>query len=232
MTTHLSDPTLKIYENLEQGTEEWLEARRGILTASVIGKLITTKTIKPASNETARGLMRELVAERITGHIEPVYISDDMEYGSFIEPIVRDLYSRHHAPVEEVGFMTREINGNLLGYSPDGLVGEDGLIEIKSRRQHIQLRAFLNNEVPTANMAQIQAGLLVSGREWCDYISYCGGMPLFVRRVLPDQRWFEALTEAIAEFEKGAAEMVAAYEQATVGLPVAERIDMYAEMVI
>lgn len=221
-----------IYENLVQGTDEWLEARRGIVTASVIGKLITTKTLKPAKNDTARALTRTLVAEMITGHIEPVYVSDDMEYGTFIEPIVRDLYTNQYAPVDEVGFMTREIDGHTLGYSPDGLVGDDGLIEIKSRKQHIQLAAFLDGEVPAGNMAQIQAGLLVSKREWCDYISYCGGMPLFVKRVEPDPQWQEAIAAALAAFDEAANDILATYREKTTGLPITDRIDMYAEMVI
>lgn len=221
-----------IHKNLIQGTDEWLEARRGIVTASVVGKLITTKTLKPANNDTARGAIRTLVAEMITGHIEPVYVSDDMEYGTFIEPIVRDLYTNQYAPVDEVGFMTREINGHTLGYSPDGLVGDDGLIEIKSRKQHIQLAAFLDGEVPAGNMAQIQAGLLVSKRAWCDYISYCGGMPLFVKRVEPDPQWQEAIAAALEAFDEAANDILTAYRENTTGLPITDRIDYMAEMVI
>ena len=69
---------------------------------------------------------------------------------------------------------------------PDGLVGDDGLIEVKSRRQKKHLQTILSDEVPAENMAQLQTGLLVSGREWIDYMSYCGGMPLWVKRVEPD----------------------------------------------
>src|SRR5690625_656339 len=113
---------MKIYEHLEQGTEEWLEARRGILTASVIGKLITPKTMKVASNDTARALIRTLAAERITGHIEPVYVTADMEFWQMIEPIARQMYAEwQNVEVREVGFITRQIDGHTLGYSPDGL---------------------------------------------------------------------------------------------------------------
>ncbi|MDN6442981.1 MAG: hypothetical protein L0K30_13440, partial [Acidipropionibacterium jensenii] len=79
--------TLKIYDNLTQGTDEWLEARRGIVTASVVGQLITTRTMKPANNDTSRGLMMTLLAERITGFIDPVYVSEDMLRGTMEEPI-------------------------------------------------------------------------------------------------------------------------------------------------
>lgn len=224
---------MKIYEHLEQGTEEWLEARRGILTASVIGKLITPKTMKVASNDTARALIRTLAAERITGHIEPVYVTADMEFGQMIEPIARQMYAEwQNVEVREVGFITREIDGHTLGYSPDGLVGDDGLIEIKSRRQHIQLDTILTGKVPGANMAQIQAGLLVTGREWCDYLSFCPQMPLYRIRVKPQKLWQNAIREALETFEEVAARYIASYKQDADGLPIADYIDMNLEMVI
>ena len=140
------------------------------------------------------------------------------------EPRARDLYSEHFAPVVETGFMVRD-NGNWkLGYSPDGLVGDDGLIEVKSRRPKKHLRTILEGNVPAENMAQLQAGLLVSGRAWIDYVSYCGGMPMWVKRVEPDERWQDAIVAAVIAFEETAAEMVAAYETATAGMPKTERV--------
>lgn len=225
--------TMKIFEHLVQGTEEWLEARRGILTASTIGKLITPKTTKVASNDTARALIRTLTAERITGHIEPVFVTADMEFGQMIEPIARQMYADWQGvEVREVGFITREIDGHTLGYSPDGLIGDDGLIEIKSRRQHIQLDTILTGQVPAANMAQIQAGLLVTGRAWCDYLSFCPEMPLYRIRVEPQKLWQDAIREALATFEDNAAGYIANYQQATDGLPVAEPVSMYPEIEI
>lgn len=216
---------LKTYENLEQGSNEWLEARRGILTASTIGQLITPSRLQTASNDRSRALINELIAERITGHVEEVYVSHDMLRGQMDEPIARAAYEQHYAPVQEVGFMVRTINGNRLGYSPDGLVGDDGLIEIKSRKPRHQLDTILNDKVPTYYMAQIQTGLLVTGREWCDFISYSGGMPLYVKRVHPDEGWQTAITNTLAHFEQKAAETITAYETATAHLHPTERID-------
>lgn len=224
--------TLHVYEDLEQGTPEWLAARAGIVTASVVGQLITPKTVKPAANDTSRALVATLVAERITGHVEPIFPNRDMERGTLDEPYARDLYAEHHAPVNEIGFMVRDYAGFKLGYSPDGLVGKDGLIEIKSRQQKKHLTTILSDEVPLENMAQCQAGLLVSGREWLDYVSYCGGMPLYVKRVLPDQKWREAILEALSLFEEAAKPMIKAYEDATANLPTTERIDHFPEMVL
>jgi len=171
-----------------------------------------------------------LAAERITGHVEPIHSNADMERGNLDEPYARDKYSEHHAPVTELGFMVRDDWGYKIGYSPDGLVGDDGLIEIKSRRQKKHLQTILADEVPLENMAQCQTGLLVSGRDWIDYVSYCGGMPLWTKRVTPDPKWQDAILEAVQSFEDNAALMIANYQDSVAGLPLTERIDHYAEM--
>jgi hypothetical protein len=220
----------QVFDTLEQGSDEWLAARCGILTASVIGQLITPKTIKPAANDYSRALTAHLVAERITGYVEPIHTSYDMERGTMDEPYARDIYSERYAPVTECGFIIHEGNGIRLGYSPDGLVGTDGLIEIKSRRQKKHLATILDGAVPLENMAQIQCGLLVSGRSWCDYVSYCGGMPLWTCRVTPDPRWHETIITAAETFEDTAAEMINRYHAATKGQPNTKRIDHYQEM--
>ena len=103
-------------------------------------------------------------------------------------------------------------------------------IEVKSRRQKKHLATILADEVPIENVAQIQCGLLVSGRAWCDYISFCGGMPLWTKRVTPDPRWFDAIVAAVTGFEETAAHMVDTYTRAVAGLPMTERIDYDAEI--
>jgi hypothetical protein len=223
--------TLIELPDLIQGSDAWLDQRRGMVTASVVGQLITATTIKPASNDYSRALTAQLVAERITGWTDPQYVSDDMLRGHEDEPRARDLYSEHFAPVVESGFMVRTEPTWQLGYSPDGLVGDDGLIEVKSRRPKKQLTTILSGQVPAENMAQLQAGLLVSGRKWIDYVSYCGGMPLWVYRALPDERWFDAIKTAVIKFEETAAEMVTAYQTVTADLPMTERVTEM-EMVI
>ena len=198
--------TFKQYDNITQGTDEWHDQRRGIITASVVGQLLTA-TKKVAANDTSRGVTALLAAERITGWTDPNYVNDDMLRGIEDEPRARDLYSEHYAPAVEVGFMTRDDWGPTIGYSPDGIVGDDGLIEVKSRRQKTQLTTIVSDAVPAPNMAQLQCGLLVSGRKWIDYISYCGGMPLYVKRIEPDPEWFEAIISAAQTLE----ENIAAY---------------------
>jgi hypothetical protein len=188
-----------------------------------VGQLITAKTFTPANNDTARALTMHLVAERITGHVEPTFSTIDMERGHWDEPVARDLYSEHYAPVREVGFMRDMFEHAPMGYSPDGLVGDDGLIEIKSRRQKKQLATILADEVPAENVAQCQAGLLVSGRSWLDFVSYCAGMPLYVKRVTPDPRWQVAIIDALTAFEESALAMTSLFAERTRHSPATER---------
>jgi putative phage-type endonuclease len=216
--------TLTILDNLEQGTPEWHDARRGLVTASVVGKLLTP-TLKVADNDTSRALTTTLAAERITGFTEETPMNSDMWRGVELEPYARDAYSKHHAPATEVGFMVRDEGGLKLGYSPDGLVGDDGLLEVKCPRAKGHLNTILADAVPPYYMAQLQAGLLVSGRDWIDYVSYVGGMPLYVKRVYPDPQWNGAITAAVVAFEIAAERIVSDYLTRVDGLPATERID-------
>lgn len=216
--------SLRILPDLIQGSDEWHDQRRGMVTASVVDQLLTTKTIQPANNDHSRSLVAILVAERITGWTDPTYLGDDMLRGWEDEPRAVEVYGEHYAPVTTVGFLVRDDWGFRIGYSPDGLVDDDGLVEVKSRRPKKHLQTILDDEVPADCMGQIQCGLLVSGRKWCDYLSYCGGMPLWVKRVTPDERWFYAITNAVQQFENTAAAMVEKYQAAVKGLPTTERL--------
>ena len=210
------------YPDLIQNSDEWHAARCGMLTASVIGKLLTP-TLRVADNQTSRGLVLTLAAERITGHVDETPLSSDMWRGVEQEPEARAAYAEHHAPVTECGLIARDEGNWRIGYSPDGLVGDDGLIEIKSRNQKVQLGTILNDQVPDENMAQIQCGLLVTGRKWCDYVSYTPGMPLWVKRVHPDQAYWNSLIDAAQQFEISVAEVLENYRAAVVDLPIPER---------
>lgn len=215
--------TLTTYAELEQGSQEWLDARCGLLTASTIGKLITPSTLKVADNETSRGLTMTLAAERITGHVDYVYPTADMQRGTDDEPFARAVYAEHLAPVEEVGFVTLEQDGYTIGYSPDGFVGDDGLIEIKSRKPEKHIAHVLDGKPPVYNMAQMQAGMFITGRKWCDYISFSAGLPLWPHRVFPDPRWFAAIEAAAKAFEINVTKIINNFNAATEGLPKTER---------
>ena len=226
--------TLTIYDQLEQGTDEWLEARRGIVTASTVGKLLTS-TGKVANNDTSRALIETLAIERTTGRVEYVHPSRAMQIGTLLEPTARELYEQHHAPVNEVGFIRTELDdGTRLGCSPDGLVGDDGLLEIKSRTPRIQFQTIRLGKVPAANMAQLQCGLLVTGREWIDYCSYSPGMPLYVKRIYPNHAWMTAIREAVAQAEEHISDLIHDYtaEVTAHNMPATEYFDPFAEEAI
>lgn len=223
--------TLTVFDQLEQGGTEWLEARRGIVTASTVGKLLTS-TGKVANNDTSRALIETLAIERITGRVEYVHPSRAMQMGTLLEPTARELYEQHHAPVTEVGFIRTELaDGTRLGYSPDGLVGDNGLLEIKSRTPRIQSHTIRLGKVPAANMAQLQCGLLVTGREWIDYCSYSPGMHLFVKRIYPNHAWMTAIREAVAQAEEHIGDLIHDYraEVAHHNMPATEYFDPFAE---
>lgn len=222
--------TTTIHPDVAQGSLAWFDLRRGIITASAIDALITP-TLGVAANETSRGLARVLAAERITGRTEPTFTSNDMVRGQLDEPLARALYADTYAPVVEVGFITRDLgDGVVIGYSPDGLVGDDGLIEVKSRKPKEHLRRILDDTVPAENMAQLQCGMFVTGRTWVDYLSYCGGMPMWRKRVTPDAKWFEAIEDAARVFEVQMTTMIDAYRGAVEGLPATEYVDHFADI--
>ena len=191
---------LKIYRDLVQGSDEWLAARLGLLTASEMKNIITPAKLQYASNDKERSHLYELAAQRITKYVEPMFVSDDMLRGKDDEFYARAAYSEKYGEVEQVGFITNDKWGFTLGYSPDGLIGEKGLIEIKSRRQKYQLETIANGLMPVEYSIQIQAGMLIAEREWLDFISYCGGMPMVIMRVLPDASVQEAILEVSEKF--------------------------------
>ena len=220
--------SLTVYDH-EQGSDEWKQARAGVLTASVVGKLITPGG-KIADNQTSRGLIHDLVAERLTGRPTDTPTTRDMERGSLDEPYARDIYAEHMGtPVDQTGFMVREIDGHKLGYSPDGLILDVGLLEIKSRKPRLQLQYILDGKIPHDHMAQMQAGMLVAGRDWCAYASYSGGLRMPIQFVHADPEWQQVIKEALVSFEQEAAVLISAYEANTIAMPDTEYIDHYGD---
>jgi len=206
--------TIRYHTDLIQGSDEWLAARCGLLTASEI-KLILTPTLKAGSNEKERAHLYELMAQRITGYVEPVYISADMLRGQDDEIQARALYAEHYAPVQEMGFVTNDKWGFIIGYSPDGLIGDDGLMECKSRRQKYQIETIVeavpNLAIPAEYMLQVQTGLMVTERNWCDFVSYSGGLHMVTMRVYPDRVVQNAIIIAASGFEERIAKKMATY---------------------
>lgn len=218
--------SLEIFDDIEQGTDEWMRLRAGILTASTIGQMLTP-TGKVANNDKTRAFTYQLVTERITGEPTCIPPTWDMARGTFSELYARNLYATHYAPVTETGFMLMIEPEYRLGYSPDGLVGDKGLIEIKSPRTVSHVRTTIAARMPSKYMAQIQAGLLVSKRDWCDFVSYCPGLPLYVERIYPVPAWQEAIITAATRFEQDARNLMADYENHAKGLYLTPYIDVF-----
>lgn len=204
--------TIKYHTDLYQGDEAWHTIRRGLLTASEMKHILTPAKLAYASNEKERSHVYEIAAQRISNYTEPCYIGDDMLRGQEDEIYARIAYHENYAPVQEVGFVTNDSFGFTLGYSPDGLVGDDGLIEIKSRRQKFQIETIIDGGIPAEYTLQVQTGLLITGRNWCDFISYSGGLPMAVVRVMPDKAVQDAILTAAETFESRVREKVANYK--------------------
>lgn len=202
--------TITHHDDVIQGSEEWHALRCGLLTASEM-KLIITPTLKIASNDKKRCHMYELMAQRISGYVEPSYVSDDMLRGQEDEIEALMLYGKSYTEVTACGFITNDKWGFNIGCSPDGMVGADGMVEAKSRRQKYQVETVASNAMPEDFIIQVQTELLVSERKWCDFVSYSGGFPMFTTRIYPDAKIQEAIVYAATAFEAALTEKMAAY---------------------
>ncbi len=190
--------------DIYQGTPEWRQARCGLITASEVGKLMTGALMAVADNATSRGVVYNLAAQRITGYVEKGYESADMMRGSYEEALARDKYAELEMIEPRLcGFATCDIGGGVVvGCSPDALIGDNGGIEIKSRNNGIQMSWLADDcEVPKENMPQIQACLMVTGRDWWDYVSYSNGLCIGIRRVFRDDAMIEKIKVACIEAE-------------------------------
>lgn len=200
---------IKYYPEMVQGSEEWFAVRCGILTASEMKNVINAslEPVKPTKKDLERGKdithLYELLAQRLNNYVEPSYVGDAMLRGHEDEVYARDDYDKKFAPVKECGFITNDKWGFTIGYSPDGLIGENGQIEGKSRIQKYQVETILSGMMPDDFKIQVQTGLLVSERAYCDFISYpaMGGMEAIAIRVEADKAAQDAIVAAACDFE-------------------------------
>lgn len=219
--------TITVHPAVIQGSDEWRAMRCGLITASEMGLLMTPKTLAVANNDKSRAHIYELTAQRISRYVEPSYIGDDMLRGYDDEIQARDVYREHYGPVTEAGFVTNDKWGFTIGYSPDGLIGDDGLIEAKSRAQKYQVQTLLEHQVagtiPADFVLQAQTGLLVTERKWLDFLSYSGGLPMAIIRVLPDTAIQDAIVTVVRKAEEAIAANLAKYTDATRNLIATKR---------
>lgn len=185
---------------MEQRSEEWFKARLGKVTASRVADVLAK--IKTGESASRRNYKIQLVSERLTGEKQETYINQAMQDGIDRELYARERYVQQFGEVEEVGFIQHSTLE--AGASPDGLVGEDGIIEIKCPLGTTHTETLMTQEVPSKYIPQIQWQLRCTGRKWCDFISYNPMFPehlqLFVKRVEADEQYQLMLEKEISDF--------------------------------
>lgn len=189
-------------EEIIQGSDEWKQLRLGKVTASRVADVIV-KT-KSGYSASRANYMAQLIAERLTGVPAESYTNAAMQHGVETEPEARAAYEFYKgATVEQVAFVPHP-KIEQAGCSPDGLLGSDGLIEIKCPNTATHLETLLGKSVPGKYEAQIQFQLACTGRAYCDFVSYDPRMPehmrLFVKRMARDDKRIKEIEEEIASF--------------------------------
>lgn len=192
---------MKIIKEFEQGSAEWHSVRLGMITASRMSDVLSKGRGK-APSKTAETYMIELIAERLTGEAKPFFENEAMRHGSETEPQARAMYELVSGnEVEEVAFIEHD---DYVGVSPDGIIGEDGLLEIKCPNTTTQIKRFLSGKYSTDYTAQIQAQLWVSGRQWCDFVSFDPRLDVdacyLVERVERDEEYIEEMAAKVQAF--------------------------------
>lgn len=187
-----------IVYDMPQGEPSWFDVRRGRITSSEFQKLM-------ADNEAKKGrltLLRTLAGERISGQTAEAYTNAYMKRGHDVQAEALDWYARtRFADVESVGFVYDPALD--AGWSPDGTVGSEGAVEIKSVAPHLLIPILEKDEVPNEHIAQCQGGALWIGRrKWIDLVLYFPGMPKFVKRLEPDINYQSRLAIEVFGFNR------------------------------
>lgn len=186
-----------IVNHYEQGGLDWIYSRLGIPTASQFSRIVTPKGALSKSRDNYGA---ELLAERFTGEPYADFSNEWTERGQVLEPDARRFYEfTREATVEAVGTMFKD-ESMTAGGSPDGLVGEEGGLELKCPDLPQHLKYLALDDVPSTYVPQVQGSLWISGRRWWDFMSYFPGFPPLVVRVAPDPVYQEALTKHMPVF--------------------------------
>lgn len=187
-----------IIHDVIQGTTAWANLRAGIPTASEFDKILTPKTARPS--ESAEPYMHALLAERIMGHPRVEIMSSWMERGSEMESEAVSFYEfQNDVATKTVGFITND--GMTIGASPDRLVDEDGLLEIKVPAPHTHVAYLLQSGgAYSAYKVQVQGQLWIAERQWEDVLSFHPEMPPAIIRIERDEEYIEKLSKAVTAF--------------------------------
>ena len=183
---------------VEQRTEEWFMQRINLITSSDFKKVMS-------KGETRKSFLFKKASEIILNKNEEILPSIDMQRGIDDEDFVIQLYEQtKEIKVNRVGI----IKSGRFGCSPDGLVENDGIIEIKSRKPYLQIRTLIEKKIPCEYFSQIQGQLMVTERDWCDIVIYSEGLPLFIKRSYYDDEFISCLKKTLNEFVEELDEVV------------------------
>lgn len=185
-----------------QGDDDWKRLRAGKVTASRVADVVA-KT-KSGYGASRRNYAAQLVVERLTGLPTEGFVSAEMRHGTECEPQARAAYQFYaDAEVEQIAFVPHP-NIQMAGASPDGLVGADGLVEIKCPSSATHIETLLGAPIAAEYITQMQWQMACTGREWCDFVSFDprmpGNMQIFIQRVPRDDKRIAELEEAVAAF--------------------------------
>lgn len=197
---------LVVYRDMEQGSAAWFDVRKGLATASEFECIVKKGRDGKTPSATRRTYMLQLAGEILTGEPPEGFSSIYTERGKALEPEARDLYAMlHDCQPEQVGFLTN----HGAGCSPDSLVGDSGLLEIKTKKPALLVDAIVTDAFLDEHKAQCQGALWVSEREWIDLCCYWPGLPPFIKRAYRDEPYITGtLAPEVAKFSEELAAMV------------------------
>jgi hypothetical protein len=190
----------------EQGSPEWFEARRGIPTASRFKDILAQGEGKMRAK-----YMKQLAGEVMTGKTMKTYSNERMDDGNELEPDLRSMYlnERNDIDIVRVGFLRMNPVLCATGCSPDGLIGDDGMIEFKTAEPTVLIDILRSGTVPATHMPQVQGQLWISGRKWCHLVIGWPRMPLSITHVERNDTYMATLSMAVKTFNSELADMVA-----------------------
>jgi putative phage-type endonuclease len=196
---------------IEQGSEAWKLLKVGKVSASRMAELLA-KTKTGAFAASRAKYMAQLLCERMTGEPTEFFTSQAMQRGTEIEPVARAAYEAENlTSVEQVAWVEHPTIP-MAGCSPDGFVGEHGLVEIKCKEIHNHLDSILNDRIDPDHQAQMMWQMCVTGRQWCDYVCFDDrapeGLQLFVKRLHRDEEKIKQMEDEVRTFLKDLENMI------------------------
>ncbi len=189
------------YFDMDQGSLAWFQVRMGCATASEFATIMTKGRKAGEPSKVRRTYLLRLAGELLTGEHQDSYESEAMLRGKLMEDEARAYYAmRSKEDVSQVGFARIALGGGFAGASPDSVVGERGLLEVKTRAPHHHLAVLLDGVLPEEHRAQVQGQLWITGRDWCDYLSYWPKLRPLMVRVPRDDACIELLSREVETF--------------------------------